>query len=256
LGFSLDDSLPYRLALCLAPAGYLLGAILFTRAKSIAARAQTRSASIASHRFPKSLFLFFGVMISLQAFGEGTVRNFFNIYLDSGLQMPPDQIGWIMGITQLFLILISFSLPAILARRGSVSVLAISATALSFLLLVLAWVPNQAAAAGAYLGINGLLVVMAVSRGLYSQESVSVQWRTSVSAVSTIALALGWGLAAWLGGNMVPEVGFPGVFTLGALLALLSVGVLAFWTREADGRPSVAEETNSHAQVTRKSMSR
>jgi MFS family permease len=239
MGLTLDHPAPYRAALLLAPLAYLTGAILFSRAKSGAAVLQQETSPTA-RRAPIFLFLFLGLIIALQSFSEGTVRAFYNVYLDTTLNLPTNQIGGIMGTAQLLLVFISLIIPAVLSRWGTRGSISGATLGLSVFILMLAWVPTRYGAAISYLGLSAMLMMIVTARGIYSQEAVVPRWRTTISAVSTGSLALGWASAAWLGGFLVNAVGFQGLFLLGSLFALLSVSLLSVLFRR-DAAQAVLE---------------
>lgn len=133
----------------LAPLAYLAAAWTFSRAKPAVSLAQQVEAS-ETRNAPIPLFLFLGLMIGLQAFSEGTVRSFFNVYLDTDLSLPTGLIGGIMGASQLLLILLSLIIPAVLTRWGTKGSLTIFTIALAFFILALAWVPTRFGASLAY----------------------------------------------------------------------------------------------------------
>ena len=51
--------------------------------------------------------------------GEGSVRMFFNVLMDTGLHVPTATIGLVMGTAQLLPIGVALALPLLLARWGT-----------------------------------------------------------------------------------------------------------------------------------------
>ncbi|MBK8051085.1 MAG: MFS transporter [Anaerolineales bacterium] len=91
-GASLEAPEPYRLALWFGPLLALLSILPLLgadRARVVIEGAGEHS----SMRAPLRLLLIFGVIVFLQAAGEGAVRGFFNVYLDAGLAIPLAEIG-------------------------------------------------------------------------------------------------------------------------------------------------------------------
>jgi MFS family permease len=246
LGVTLEHSSPYRLALLLAQAAYLVGGYFFLWARSVSMTEQVSVTGVKT-RAPLGLFLFFGVVVFFQALGEGLVRPFFNLYLDLSLSVPVSQIGSTLGLSSLLLILVSLVTPVAIQRWGTGGTLRLTTFGLAGFALLLAALPQWPAAALVYFGISGMLTVMATVRAMYGQELVHARWRTTIAAVATVGLALGSALAAWGGGVLIEAGGFQRMFILGAVLALISGGLL--WVRKVvrkrGVRPAVPVELHS-----------
>jgi MFS family permease len=225
IGVSLDHTAPYRLALLLAPAAYLVAAYAFQKARPVAPAVQS-SGLVDKRGAPIGLFVFFGVVVFFQAFGEGLVRPFFNIYLDLSLGVPVAQIGSVLGFSSLLLILVSLVTPLVLRRWGTGGTLRLTSLGFAGFALLLAVLPHYPGAALVYLGTSSMLTVMATARGIFSQELVLPRWRTTISAVSTVGLALGLALSAWAGGILIESVGFYPLFIAGAVVSVLGGGLL------------------------------
>ena len=118
LGLGIDQPAPYRLALWLGPLLCFLAIVPMLGAdpgRVIVQRNQTAGVDPA----PLPLLIFFGVIVFLQAIGEGAVRTFFNVFLDAGLAVLPAQIGAVMGVAQLLPVAVALSIPFLLARWGT-----------------------------------------------------------------------------------------------------------------------------------------
>jgi MFS family permease len=231
MGLALDHPAPYRLALLMAPAVYFLGLIIFSKAgRGGSATIQEEAAN--GQRAPVAIFLFIALLVGVQAFSEGTVRSFFNIYLDTVFAVPAGQIGTIMGVSSLFLVPISLLAPALLTRLGNRGTTALTTLGMAITVLFLAWSPNTAAAAITYVGMSSMTMIMVIARGIYTQEMVAPRWRTTASAFATIGMALGWSSSAYLGGSLIQAIGFQGLFFLGSAAAALSISFLLLRPKE------------------------
>jgi MFS family permease len=225
LGVLLDQPAPYRFTLLLAPLAYLAGAVAFSRAKPALMPQQTLTRK--THRAaPLGIFIFFGMVVFMQSVGEGIVRPFFNLYLDTNLNVPISQIGTALGFSSLLLVLVSLVTPALLARWGSGGAMILTMFGFALFTVLLAGVPIWPLAGLIFFGFSSMLTVMATARGIYSQEIVLPQWRTTSSAIATIGLALGWAAAAWVAGFLIDSIGFQNMFLTGAVFALLGVGLM------------------------------
>jgi MFS family permease len=244
LNLALDHPAPFRLALLLSPVAYMLGAFAFSRTKP-AGQVFKQEETGGGQRAPASIFVFIGLLTGIQAFSEGTVRAFFNVYLDTVFAVPTGQIGTIMGVSSLFIVPISLAAPAILARLGTRGTIILSASGLAFFILALSWSPTALFSALAYVGMSSMTMIMTTARGIFSQEIVFPRWRTTVSAFGTIGMALGWSSSAYLGGSLIKIIGFQGLFILGAASAILSAGFVLVQLRVHKG--SVYEQKDAVA---------
>ncbi len=222
LGGSLLQAAPFRWVLWLVPPAYAFGAILFSRSRRVTLDGDETSSSTAESARPTLLFVVLGLIVFLQLAGQGSARAFFNVYLDVGLRVDPAQIGEVMGVAQLLPILAVLAIPRLLLRLGAVFTLALASLGQAAALLLLAATPTWEAAALGFLGVMTMSAVIGPSRNLFSQEIVAPQWRTTTSAILTVANGLGWASTAAGGGYLVQWVGFGGLFVVSATLTAAS----------------------------------
>src|SRR6266849_11066136 len=69
------------------------------------------------------------------------------------------------------------------------------------------------------MGVMMMAAVHGPARSVLSQELVIPRWRTTMSAILTIGMALGWASTAAGGGFMIATVGFDRLFAVSAGLA-------------------------------------
>ena len=229
-GSSLDQALPYRLALLLNPFVYLISAILQSRMK----REETvkiDSQSASSTPPPIGLFLFFGLLIFLQSASEGGLRAFFNIYLDQDLQVSTTSIGALFGLSGLVTISGALIMPFLVRRAGTKVAFWLVNAATAAILLLLGAVPHFLAAAAGYILFNVVSSVGAGVRGLLSQEIVQPRWRSTTSAILVLALALGWASMALLGSFVIGLYRFSGLMYISTGSAVLAVTLMLVYLR-------------------------
>ncbi len=237
-----DPARVFALAMLVAPLGYLIGAFAITRVRRVALAVHAATESEPAG-LPLGILGFLVIIIMLQAYGEGSVRAFFNVYLASGLHGTTQSIGVLMGFGQLLPILFLMATPPVLQRWKTATALGIT-TLMSFtFLLLMGEVPGWGAAGVAYVGVMGSVAMAGAIRSIYSQEIVAPRWRSISSAIATIGLAAGWAASAWIGGVLAQSVGFRAVFLLGAALTLLSVGVLVVQAQIDQSRAKRAATT-------------
>jgi MFS family permease len=167
----------------------------------------------------------------LVAAGEGTVRAFFNLYLDAALAIPSTQIGMLMGTAQLLPIAAALAAPALMARWGTGYAMAGAILGIAASLLLLAIVPALWMVALAYMAVVATVTVTATTREVLSQESVTPKWRTTIVGVVIIGLALGWATAGMVGGYLIDALGYGALYFAGAVAELLAFVLLAAYLR-------------------------
>jgi MFS family permease len=240
---TLDQPAPYRLALWLGPILCML-AILPLFGADPARIAPESERQSASQPAPLQLLIVYGAIIFFQAIGEGAARTFFNIYLDTGLGVPPAQIGTIMGLAQLLPIVAALSIPILLARWGTGYTLMAAILGVSACLIPLAVGQQVWMAATAYMGVIAMSTLMGTGRDLLGQQLVALRWRTTIQSVVIIGLALGWAAIGVVGGWLIETVGFSAMFLAGSVGALLSAALLfTFLRAQHDSQAAKPEHT-------------
>ncbi len=149
----------------------------------------------------------------------------------AGLQVNAARIGEVMGLARLLPILAVLAIPRLLLRLGAVFTLALASLGQAAALLVLAAIPAWEAAALGFLEVMTMSSVVGPSRNLFSQEIVAPQWRTTTSAILTVANGLGWASTAAGGGYLVQWAGFGGLFLVSAILTTASAVLMLGFDR-------------------------
>ncbi len=167
---------------------------------------------------------------------EGSVRSFFNVYLDRQLQMPTADIGVVFGVAQFFSILGAFSAPFLLRRLGASRVILFATAASGSVLVLLAAAQLSWVASSAYITVILLSAVATAARTIMSQELVAGHWRIIIAGVTTVGLGLGWASSAAIGGALVTAFGFATYFYIAAGLAILATGMLGVFLWRAPPR--------------------
>jgi len=170
MGASLDDPEPYRLALTVGPALYLLALLPMIGADPGKITTVDTGQGLPI-RPPVELLALFGAIVFLGAIGEGSLRTFFNVYLDVGLDVPPSGIGAIMGAAQLLPIAAALSAPLLMLRLGTGNAVVTAALALSGFLLLMAAFPVAWVAAPGFMGALAALAIRNPSLDLLGRNS-------------------------------------------------------------------------------------
>lgn len=237
-GMDLDQPGPYRLAICAGPL-LLFGAILPLIGAEPARMTAEEKQHASGGPAPIKWLIFFGVFVFVEAIGEGFVRTFFNVYLDTVLEVPTTQIGFVMGIAQLLPIAAALSAPLLIARLGLGHALVTTILGIGICLLPLATEPQMGIAALAYMGSIAMITITNTTRGLFGQEMVTPRWRTATAGALIIGVALGWATAGLVGGYLIDTTGFGSIFLLGAALALIAAAMLGTFLRRRTPRQAV-----------------
>jgi hypothetical protein len=251
LGLALDQPEPYRLAMWVGPIVCWLGMIPMLGAdpgRVVAGAGESSDMPAAGARAPLGLLTFWGLIIFLVAVGEGTVRMFFNVLMDTGLHVPTATIGLVMGAAQLLPILVALALPLLLARWGTGHTLLRGIVALAACLVPFALGSQLGLQAGspaglavwligaAYLATAATLTMLGTSRDMFGQEIVVPRWRTSSQGAAMLGLAFGLAVAGVVGGALIEALGFGALYLAGALAVLTAGGLLFGYLHRATGR--------------------
>jgi predicted MFS family arabinose efflux permease len=232
IGVALDSPAAYRYALILTPLSYLVAVLLLMRTQPRPPIQRTAESAHAA-AVPYLLIGFVALMIFLQTIGEGTVRAFYNLYLDTTLKVPLSQIGLVMGVGQFLPIITSLAAPSLMMRWGSGGTLGLAAALTSLCMLAMALLGDWGAAVVTYIGVLVSISIAAVARSLFTQEIVPAHWRTMMSVAFTTGLALGWATAAGLGGYVIAASGYRLLFALGAAMAATSALLVWLYLRSS-----------------------
>jgi MFS family permease len=237
LGVSLDLPAAYRLSLALALPLYTAGSLLWIMARPTPPPAQTEAASGVK---PWALFLFLGLVAFLATASEGSVRAFFNVYLDDNLRVPIARIGTIFGVGQILPLLAVLVTPYLLNRWGAASTLGLATAGIGLAMLPLAGLAHWAPAAAGFAAMLTMATIGTTARTVFSQEMVPERWRTTTAAISTMGLATGWATTAAAGGYVIGLAGYRGLFLLNAGFAFGAAALMARYVRSRGGRRRLA----------------
>jgi hypothetical protein len=239
LDMGMDQPTPYRLALWVGPIVCWLGILPLVGAdpgyvheeevgdgEGTPGPVSGSAPRPASRRAPLGLLLFWGIFVLIAAIGEGSVRTFFNVYMNNALAVPPATIGVIMGAAQILPILAALALPLALTHWGAGYTLGAGLLVMAACLAPLATTPQLWLAAVAYMGAMASFTIVGAGRDLFGQEMVIPRWRTSSQAVAIFGLAMGNAVAAVLGGLLILAVGFGTLYLFGMSAACVAAGLL------------------------------
>jgi MFS family permease len=232
LGVGPDDPAPYRYALWLVPIVFVVESYVLSRARP--ATIEEGGAYGPQAAVPWATFAFLSVVFVLLSTGEGAVRAFYNLYLNTELGISAAQIGVVMGVAQLLPVAAALATPVLLVRWGTGLTLSGLTLFGAACMLPLAAIPLLSAATAGYVGLMTAIAAAGGARNLFSQETVAPRWRGVSSALNSIGLALSAAITAALGGYLITVAGYSGLFYLCAgLTALAGLLVWGYARRHA-----------------------
>jgi MFS family permease len=241
LDMSLEQADPYRLALWVGP--ILCCVSLLPLFGADAGRVVVQAGGTAAKgRAPLGLLAFWAVTVFLASMGEGSIRTFYNVYLDAHLNVPPATIGLVMGLAQLLPIAAALALPLLMVRWGTGHTLLLGILESAACLVPIALTAQLWVAAVAYMLAIATFTMIGTTRDLFGQELVIPRWRTSSQGVAIMGMALGWAAAGVVGGALIETAGFSAVYLAGALASVLAATLLFGYLRRARQRQVVSEE--------------
>lgn len=223
---SLTQPAPYRYSLVIA-ALLIIPAVWALINTQEHGAGQSRSTVVDRTPAPFMLITMLSLTILLRVAGEGAARLFFNVYLDAALNVTTAHIGALSAAGQLLATPAALIVPLLAARWGNGHTYLFGTLGMAASLLPLALIPGWGAAGLGYIGLIALASITRPAVAVYQMEIVSPDWRAAMSAATTMALGLSWGLVALGGGYMIPALGYRCFFLMGA--GLSAAGALLFW---------------------------
>jgi predicted MFS family arabinose efflux permease len=247
LGAAQDAAVTFRTVLWLTPLTYTLAVLALLGTRPVTGQDAQEAAPPAGSR-PLGLMVFFAMVVFLQMLGEGSVRGFFSVYLDAGLGVSTAQIGLLIGVGQVLPVLVALAAPLLMARWGAGQTLSAATLGMALSVLLLALVSNRLGAGVAWMGVTAMAALVGPARSVFSQEAVRPHWRTAISTATILGSSLGGSAAGWSGGVLLPALGYPGLFTLGAAFTVVAAALLQGYLRRA---PAAAPELAAKPAWTR-----
>jgi predicted MFS family arabinose efflux permease len=235
-GISATDPAAYRNSLLLAAVIFLCTVPTLLRTQETEYKRQATTEAV-STRAPYGFMALMGLIVLLRVSTEGAGKTFFNVYLDAELHVPTATIGTIMAFGQLLAIPAALVMPSMAAHWGRERTAILAMAGMALFMIPLALIPHWGAAGLGYMGMVGLAAMANPALVVYTQETVSLAWRSTMSGMLSMANGLGLAWTAIGGGYIIAGFGFASLYWLGALLAamgsLLFAGYLFVSARRA-----------------------
>tara|TARA_B100001123_G_scaffold296659_4_gene330917 strand:+ start:18 stop:692 length:675 start_codon:yes stop_codon:yes gene_type:complete len=180
-----------------------------------------------SGRRPVGLILLVSFVSLLHVAGEGSVRTFFNVYMDQALGVSTSLIGAMVATGQLLAVPVALAVPLLSSSIGNRRTLIAGTVFSAFILVPLATFPYWIAAGVCYVATMGVAGVRRPSYVVFTQELVPKNWRTAMSGTVAMMSGLGYSGIAFGGGYIITYFGYGHLFLTGS--ALTAIGGLIFW---------------------------
>ena len=173
-------------------------------------------------RWPSPLVLRFLAAMLLWNLGTGAFNPFFNVFFARRVQLPIEQIGYVVSISQVAQIAAILAAPLVFRRFGLVRGIAGMQFATGLAMVGLA------AAAGPAWAATGYVVYMMAQYmsepGMFTflMEGTPVEERGSASALNFLVAFAAQALAAAVAGQMLARFGYAPVLAVAALICAAS----------------------------------
>lgn len=235
LGLTTDYAAVYRYPLLLAGIVLVPGLLMIMMTEDVDPRlaekaspdpkAETQGGVIGAAPF--ILLAMLVIVRIFQVSGVATTSIFFNVYLDTDLNVPTTQIGILSALGRLMAVVAALLVPWMAKRWGNLNLVvwACVGTAISFLPLAL--IPHWGAAGIGFIGIVGLSALRYPAFIVYAMELVAPEQRGTVAGSGEMAAGLIFAVIALGGGYWISTFGFPTLFLIASLLS--AIGAFSFW---------------------------
>jgi MFS family permease len=212
----------YNAVMWISAPGYLLSGLLLLKARKEPAVEQV-TGSTRKDGAPVGILVFLGALFGLQVGSENALGVLLNVYFSSELRVSDQVIGTVFATARLMPFFISPLQPLALNRWGSGRTMAFGYLIVAGSSLLVALISTGAAAVAGFILFSLAVSFTATARNIYGQEAVQPQWRSTVSALTTVATALSGTVVGFSAGRIIETAGFRGLFLASTVLALLSV---------------------------------
>ena len=250
LGTTLDFPAPYRYPLLVAALLIVPALLLMFITKAVATddnEEQTDDAdprmpaSAGSNPLPMGLFLLLLFVRMLQVCGVATLFVFFNVYLDTHLQIATSTIGLVSAAGRLIAVPVALLTPVFTRRFGNLNVVVWSCVIVSLGYLPMTFLPTVGAAAVGYIAVVGLSAMRYPASMNFSMRIVAPRQRGMLTGAGEMGAGIAFTGLALGGGYMITRLGYESLFILTSVLNL--TGALLFWYFFRNFRRKKSERT-------------
>jgi MFS family permease len=242
---SLEGPVPYRYALIVAASFQIAELAILLVARAPEAAAEVSEAAAERERAPVAVITLLAVVQLLLLAADASVRTFFNVYLDAGLNQPTARVGTLAAASQLVSAFAPLFVPLLVARWERRYLVATAPLLIALSTLPLALVPHWSAAALGWVAVNALTMMLRAVFTVYVLELVLPRWQAAMSGAVGLTNSLSYAVMALAGGYIAASLGFRALFLIGA--GVTAAGALLFWAYFRVPRGELAAEPATEA---------
>jgi MFS family permease len=191
------------------------------------------------------MLVFLGVLFLIQIFSEASFGTFMTLYQSQELSVPLAVIGSINAAYNPVIVLAAPLLLILLKRFGAGRTLVHGAMVMAVSALLAAFCRLPAVVFPAAFFSSLIMNFNGAARNLFGQEAVAPRLRPLASAVTSISWSLGSAIAALAGGRLIAGAGYPSLFVVSAIAALVSILIYTVYEK-AKLRQTVSAPAVSH----------
>lgn len=237
--FTLDDPEPYRSTLLIVSVVLVASLVLAFTVKAPPDDIEVEQSMppdaskpmpLATPQWTTTVIMLIGVMTIvrlLQVAGMATVVVYFNVYMDTKLQVSTGVIGTIAAIGRFIGIPAALFVPTLIDRWGKVNVIIWGSMATAAFLLPIALVDHWIAAAIGYIGVMSISFMRYTAFVVYILELVPKVQQSVMAGSGEMAAGLSFSMMALGGGIILSLFTFRDLFLVGAVLTF--IGTFVFW---------------------------
>ena len=234
--YSLDDPQPYRFTLMIVAVVVFVAFFVVMTIKEAVLEPETEKVGdnlfppVNSTSYTKAaiiLIIVMSVIRFLQVSGIGTAATFFNVYMDTTLDVSPGAIGIIAAIGRLIAVPAALIAPRLIRRWGNGAIATWASFATAAFLLPLAFSTGWLLAAVGYIGAIATSSLRFTAFIVYLMEIVPKRQQAVIAGAGEMAAGFSFASMALGGGYIVAVLTFRDLFLLGSILTFLGTGM--FW---------------------------
>lgn len=184
--------------------------------------------------------LLLSVVRFFQVSGIATANTFFNVYMDSALQVPTGLIGLVAALGRLLGVPAALLTPMLMARWGAPRTVMLASTVSAVSMVVLATAPHWLGAGAGYIGVAAFASMRYPAFMLYSMTLVPARWRGTLAGAGETAGGLCFAGMALIGGFLIGAQGFLSLFLVGGALTLVGTVLFLLWFVLPQPKPATA----------------
>jgi MFS family permease len=233
-----SDVRAYQYAMVTAVAIGLLALIPFSLIKSPTPRADEVSRIFSWSALKAKRILFFKLTFPylLIGAGAGLIIPFLNLYFRNRFHLEPGRIGIYFSVLQFAMLAAVLIVPIMKRRFGYIKTIVLTELLSVPFMLILCYTENLNLAVLAFV-FRGALMNMGVPvTNTFMMESVADCDHGLINSLSAIAWGGSWAVSTQIGGAMIEEGGFVGVFLLAIILYAISAILYYYFFSKSEVR--------------------